>query len=354
MFSTRSGAADWQMPWLMMCVLAAIDLWCNNFFWLLEGTNQLTIIYFYRFGRGVVASVSLWIFLSHGYGLYALPLSLGAAVLFTIAVLLLSRLHFVLFFFKTHPIEGAISWRREILPLQLRLGVSQIAGFIQYSLFVPITFRMVGTGCRGANGAELDPGRFHGGRRAVMARGEISHHGRAGRVARLGGTEPADLACGAQALALVILGAVTLIALRIGVTAYHFRLDGRLLPLLAFALLSLSSISKVLASVMISYLRAHKKEPIVVLTAIVTPVMLCAALGGAALGGTLGIVIGYASVMTFFMLPGTAWISGAKPCRLASRPFAGMNPRPAHNRASASMPASAGVSLLCALRRTRE
>ena len=73
MFSSRTGIADWQTPWLMMCVLAAVDLWCNNFFWLLEGTNQLTIIYFYRFGRGVVASVSLWIFLSHGYGLYALP-----------------------------------------------------------------------------------------------------------------------------------------------------------------------------------------------------------------------------------------------------------------------------------------
>ena len=36
--------------------------------------------------------------------------------------------------------------------------------------------------------------------------------------------------------------------------------------------------------------------------------MLCAALGGAALGGTLGIVIGYTSVVTFLMLPGTIWI----------------------------------------------
>jgi hypothetical protein len=90
MFSARTGIADWQGPWLLLCVLAAIDLLCNNFFVLLEGTNQLTVIYFYRFGRGIVASVTLWIFLSAGYGLYAVPISLAAAILFLLLVLLVS------------------------------------------------------------------------------------------------------------------------------------------------------------------------------------------------------------------------------------------------------------------------
>ena len=111
-----------------------------------------------------------------------------------------------------------------------------------------------------------------------------------------------------QAIILVVLGAATLIALRIGVTAYHYRLDGRILPLLAFVILTLSSVPKVLGSVMISYLRAHKKEPIVALTSINTPVVFCAMVAGALLGGSLGVVIGYSAVMTFLMLPGTIWI----------------------------------------------
>ena len=310
-FSSRAGIVNWQSPWLLLCVLAAIDLWCNNFYWLLEGTNQLTVIYFYRFGRGVVSSLSLWFFLNAGYGLYALPLSMAAAIIFLIAVLLVSRLHFVLFFFQTHPTEDAISWRKEILPLQLRLGVSQITGFITYSLFVPITFRFVGPVAAGQMGLSWTPVDSMTGVALLWPAVIFPAMGALAAIRDWAKLDRVTLRVGLQAIALVILGSITLVLLRMGVTMYHFRLDGRLLPLLPFGLLALTAVPKVLASVMISYLRAHKKEPIVVLTAIVTPVMLSAVLWGAFHAGVLGIATAYFLVMTLLMLPGTAWILSA-------------------------------------------
>jgi hypothetical protein len=308
LFTSRTAITNWQGPWLMMCVLAAVDLWCNNFFGLLEGTNQLTIIYFYRFGRGVVASLSLWFFLSRGYGLYAMPLSLAAAIGFLILLLVVSRPHFVLFFFRTHPTEGAISWRREILPLQLRLGVSTISGFITYSLFVPITFRFLGPVAAGQMGLSWTLVDSMSSVALLWPAVAFPTMGALVAIHDWEGLDRLTLRVGAQALILVILGAITLVLLRIGLDVYHFRLAGRVLPLLPFGLFALASVAKVLSSVMITYLRAHKKEPIVVLTAVMTPLMLCAAIGGAVYGGVLGIILGYACVMILVMLPWTTWI----------------------------------------------
>ena len=290
-------------------MLAAIDLLLNNFCVLLEGTNQLTIIYFYRFGRGIVASVTLWIFLSAGYGLYAVPLSLAAAIVFLLLILLTSRLHFVLFFLRSCSTLDSISWRKEILPLQLRLGVSSITSYISYSLFVPITFRFAGPVAAGQMGLSWTLIDSMTGVALLWPAVNFPTMGALAAQSRWLDLDRLSKRVGFQAIALVIMGAGTLIALRIGIDIYHFHLASRLLPLLAFALLAMTSVSKVLASVMISYLRAHKKEPIVVLTAVLTPIMLGAAIGGAALAGTLGVVIGYSLVMFFLMLPGVAWIT---------------------------------------------
>jgi hypothetical protein len=309
MFSGANSATGWQGPWLALCFLVALDLWLNNFIWLLEGTNQLLVNYVYRLGRAILGTSSLWYFLSAGYGLYAMALSTLVGVVFLCGFLLIARPSFVAMFFRIRPGDLGISWRHEIMPLQWRLGISQLASFATYSLFVPVTFKFAGPVAAGRMGmswnlveamtsiALLWPAIIFPTMGAQAARRDWH------------GLDKLTLWVGVQAIVLGVLGSSTLMLIAWVMQIYGFHLSDRILPLVPLAILTFTAVPKIAQSVLVYYLRAHRKEPLVGLTAIGAPLMLCAAVTGAYLGGALGVAGAYCAVMVLLMLPGTIWIT---------------------------------------------
>jgi hypothetical protein len=65
---------------------------------------------------------------------------------------------------------------------------------------------------------------------------------------------------------------------------------------------------------MIYYLRAHQREPIVLISALMMPLMLGVTVAGAIWFGTFGIAAGYFLVMALFMLPATGYVTAR--CRV--------------------------------------
>ena len=137
---------------MLLCFLAAADLVCNNFFSLLEGINISRLYIFTASAEALLPPLTLWFFLSRGYGLYALPLSLAAAITF---LLLLSA--GVPPAFCPVLLQGKAPRRQYFMAAgnpasAVPAGNLHIAGFIQYSLFVPISFRFVGPVAAGQMG----------------------------------------------------------------------------------------------------------------------------------------------------------------------------------------------------------
>ncbi len=308
MFSDQPGAPEWRSPWILLCCLVAVDLWLNNFIWLLEGTNQLVINYVYRLIRQVLGNLSAWFFLSRGFGLYTLPMSLAVGIAFLLVYLLVLRRDFVRDFFRLHPGEAGISWRHEIMPLQWRLGISALAGFITYSLFVPMTFRFAGPVMAGRMGLSWT---------LVEAMTGVALLWPAVKFPAMGGLaarkdwrslDRVTLIVGIQSLILGLLGGASLLIATSALQDMDPHLAGRFLPLMPLMFLVAAAIPKIAQSVMVYYLRAHRQEPIVKLTIVGAPLMLGAALLGAMLVGVLGLTISYAASMFFYFLPGTALI----------------------------------------------
>ena len=309
LFSEKGASINWRLPWLMLSVLVAVDLILNNFVWLLEGTNQLNLNYAYRLLRGIVTPLTVWLSLEAGFGLMAIPLGVLAGVISLLAFLALTSLDFVLTFVRVRPRAYRLSWSREIMPLQWRLGISQITGFATYSLFVPITFKFIGPGAAGQVGLSWTLVDSMTMVASMWLTVKFPSMGAMAATRDWKEIDRASFVAGTQAAVLAFLGATAIVALAFLLYVSGSRYTVRILPLFPLAFFAYAAVPKLISATMINYLRAHRKEPIVPFTLTMTPLMISVTVGGAIYFGTKGIAVGYFLVMTLCMLPVISWIT---------------------------------------------
>jgi hypothetical protein len=135
---------NWVLPWISLCFLTGLNICLTPIWSLLEGCNQVSRLYTYRFIQGVVVSLSTWLAILLGLKLWVVSVSSIAGLI--CAAIFLKRKY--VFFFKTllftSPTGSLINWRDDILPMQWRLVLSWISGYLAFSLFTPVLFKYYG------------------------------------------------------------------------------------------------------------------------------------------------------------------------------------------------------------------
>jgi O-antigen/teichoic acid export membrane protein len=141
----RPGIATstWAGPWMLLATITTVRMWLVPVWSLLEGCNQVEPVYRFRLIEGAVYSVSLWLALVLGCGLWALVVSMTAALLYNLGFLYLHYKNFFLTFRHASHL-AAVSWRDEIWPFQWRITVGVLGGYLLNGLFVPFIFRFRG------------------------------------------------------------------------------------------------------------------------------------------------------------------------------------------------------------------
>ena len=144
----------WHSPWAAAVALAAIQLSLLPLMSLLEGCNQVTAISQLRFRQAIAETIAIWALLAAGLGLWVV----AGALFVRVAATLLFILGKYLQFFRSI-LAGAgtqrILWRKEIWPMQWRLGAQGLVNFFIYSMFVPIVFHFHGPVAAGQTGMTL-------------------------------------------------------------------------------------------------------------------------------------------------------------------------------------------------------
>jgi O-antigen/teichoic acid export membrane protein len=308
LFGRESHGPHWSAPWNALCVLVAVDLILNNFVWLLEGTNNLTVVYSYRLLRGFLMAGATWVFLELGFELWAIPLGLLAAVMVMATFLLSLRSNFVFAFFRRPARVASISWRKEIMPLQLRLGVSMISGFSTYYLLIPITFKFAGPVAAGKLGFTWTLIQGMASVAFLLPAIKFPTMGALASQRNWAALDRVTFRAGMQAMMLTVTGAVAIIVFAVALNLANSPLADRLLGVVPLTILSLSTLPFICQSVLVCYLRAHRQEPTALVAAVSTPLMLAVFVIGARLYGAPGVAIGYSLAMTFGVLPATVWL----------------------------------------------
>jgi len=316
---------SWQAPWFLLCLFAGSGLVLSPAIAIIEGCNQISSVYGYRFIQGVLNSISLIFGIAMGLGLYALPLAAFARLALCFVFILWKHKAFLTQLFVS-PQNNRINWRSEVWPFQWRIGVSWISGYFIFALFTPVMFFYHGAKVAGQMGMTLS---------LVAAIEALSLTWISARVPQFG-----MLIAKRDFLALdrlfwrlfrivaTITGICSFGLAGIAVTLHtiNVSLSERLLSPLCIILLIVQKYVSVLIGALAMYLRAHKAEPLMI-SSLITGILV--GISTWVLGklfGPTGAVSGYLSVTILWALP-TSYLT-FKHCRKIWHSDEGLIPSP--------------------------
>jgi len=145
---------SWQGPWFTLVALTGMVLWALPFNSLLEGCNQVAAVQRFRFSQAILETTALWITILVGGGLWAAPAAAATKLLRDLYLLLIQyRRFFEPFFSSTHTVR--INWKVDVWPMQWRLAISGLVNYLAFGLFSPVMFYYHGPAVAGRMGMTL-------------------------------------------------------------------------------------------------------------------------------------------------------------------------------------------------------
>lgn len=309
--SQEQGQVDWFGPWVSLVVVSGGLLWTLPFLALLEGCHQVETVNRFRVLGAVVANIAGWTSMILEGGLWALVAINGARLACNLYLLFMRFRRFFRPFWK-RTVNDGISWRTEFWPMQWRLALSGVFGYFAYYLFAPVMFHFHGADIAGQMG--LTRALIGAVQAAAMAWVQT-------RVPRFGSLiaikDYIELDRIFRRLTLISLGVIVVggggIIL---LTCLLYSIDNeviakfsnRILPPLPTALFVLAVIVDQVPNCQTAYVRAHKKEPFLVLDITGNIFIGAAVVWLGARHGPTGAAIGCLAVLSLYSLPFTTMI----------------------------------------------
>lgn len=143
----------WAPQWLLLGGLSAAALPLMPFMALLEGSGRIAQVYGVRLAQAMCGSLACWAVLLLGGKLWASAMTAAMAV--CVPLLWLAARHRPLMTIARDAPPQRWDWRREVWPLQWRLGVSWLCAYLLSQINVPILFEFQGSVAAGQFGLSL-------------------------------------------------------------------------------------------------------------------------------------------------------------------------------------------------------
>lgn len=301
-----SNIVNWVSPWFFLCVLTVLDMWMVPALFLLEGCNQVRQIYKYRLIKGIFVTVSTWVAIISGAGLWALVVN--ASVAFICLVI------FVLYKYKNFFVPminfvttSVINWRTDLLPMQWRIALSWMSGYFLSSFFTPLIFHYQGP---------IAAGQFGMTWMLIGSISSISGLWIAPKIPQFGmfiakkdyfSLDKLFFRSVKISIGIFAIGALFLWLIIYGANNIDYplavKLAGRLMPPLTTGIFLLGMFFVYFTGPFSSYLRAHGREPMLGVSVLSSIIVASAAWILIQHFSILGVSIAYSAVGIFFTFP---------------------------------------------------
>jgi len=131
---------SWIAPWLALVIVNGLQLPLLPLTAILEGCNQLSAINRVRFWQAVAGTLTVWLALTSGFGLWAL-VALASIRLAGECYLVAVRFRAFFAAFRSPPEQELVDWKHEILPLQWRIAVQGVLLWLANQMPLLLIFR---------------------------------------------------------------------------------------------------------------------------------------------------------------------------------------------------------------------
>lgn len=256
----------WKLPWISLCVLTGFDFFFIAIWSLLEGCNQMSNVNFYRLIQGLCNSLATWSAILLGTNLWTASIMTLVGLLYAGFFIRRKYWEFIKILLLKKSVGPRLQWQADLFPFQWRIALSWVAGYLAYSLFVPILFHYHGPVVAGQMGMTWS---------LVSAVSSIGGAWMSPRAPQFGimvaQKKFVEMDRLFWRLTIIVTGITILLAAVIWLFVFflnyidHF-LSHRILSPLPTSLFLISAILQVASGPISTYLRAHKKEPLVVIS----------------------------------------------------------------------------------------
>ncbi|MBI5387433.1 MAG: hypothetical protein HZA90_22465 [Verrucomicrobia bacterium] len=307
LFQRQASALDgvvYRLPWTTLVVFAAGSLLISPIFATLEGLGKVAEVARFRALQEIVSTVLLWLALCSRWGLIAACVFQASRLLSGGLWLFARQRPFLLDLLRLRSRHCGIHWGREIWPLQWKIAISWISGYLITQLFNPILFVFQGPVLAGRMGMSLTLASGLSGAAMAWINTKAPLFGIL--VARKDYRQ-LDRIFFTALWRCLLLGCVGAAALWLGVLYLGHvghPLSQRLLTPSQLALLLVISVMGLIVSAQATYLRAHKQEPFMVLS-VVNGVLT--GLSALWMGWRFGVTAMLAGYFFTMLLAGLGW-----------------------------------------------
>ncbi|MFA5181835.1 MAG: hypothetical protein WC405_10980 [Syntrophales bacterium] len=263
---------NWPLPWFLLCLTTGMTICLVPVWSMLEGCNQVARLYTFRFFQGAITTITVWVAILSGAELWTASISGIVAFLCSVFFLKRSYWYFLKTFFLSKPGGARIQWRTDMLPMQWRMAVSWISGYFCFSLFIPVLFKFHGPVVAGQMGMTWS---------IVGMMGAISGSWLSPRVPVFGmlvaQKKYDELDRQFWQVLKIVAGITAFLALLIWCFVFMLnildykiavRFASRMIPPLPTGLFLLAQFILIALMPFANYLRAHKKEPLMLMSII--------------------------------------------------------------------------------------
>ena len=297
------GALSWELAWWIAVAVTALSVLLTPWFSLLEGANRVEKVHGVRLSQGIASRLAGFLAIAFGAGLFTVAVTrivsflVGVSGLGRDALGLARRLW-------SHPEEGnAVSYQRELWPLQWKFALSWLSGYLLYSLFTPVLFAFHGPELAGRMGMTAA---------AATAISSAAFAVMATKVPRLAilaaerdypGMDALFRRATISSVLVSAAGALLFLSLLALSGQLGLEISKRFLPILETSLFLSALVLQQIRFAMGSYLRAHKAEPFALLSVFegLGAVPLLTLLGRDF--GALGMILGFLGLTTVTLVP---------------------------------------------------
>jgi len=263
-YSPSSDYKIWLSPWILVTSATALNLFITPFLAILDGTGHIKDTSRIKFFQQLIVPIATWTSFVMGAGLYVVGIGQWCSVILTLILIFRSKLWNILIEINKIGITERIDYLKEVFPYQWKIALSWISGYFVFQLFNPILFATSGPIVAGQMGMSLTA--ING--IASFATSWIStkvpvlsHYIALKEYSTLDvifnkTMKQLSMVCGVMLFALFCFVVV--------LNYFHLPLASRFLDLLPFLLLEISIFANQHGNGWATYLRCHKKEPLLV------------------------------------------------------------------------------------------
>jgi hypothetical protein len=297
---------NWQLPWILTVIGVGCNLLLIPFYGIITGSGDIASIQKRELMGAITSSLIGWFVIACGGGLFAIPAVTSGSLIVGTVYLLKSKPHLVKSAFSnafgTLKSNHTVSWWGDVWPMQWKVALSWISGYFIFQLFTPVLFKYHGPIVAGQMGMTMAIWSAILGICTIWASVKSPVFGKLIATKKWQELDKEFYKILWQSTLISIL--ICSLALIIVYTLQEYTIIGeRLLPVKYIAYLFIALIIQVIINNFAVYLRAHKKEPYLLLSIFAGLLQGTCVIVIGRLFSYEGITIGFAAIQTILSLP---------------------------------------------------